>query len=849
MDPLADRRSLRWLEETARDVRLGLQTLARYPSFSVVAVLTLGVTIGLNLAVYAVVQAVLLRPLPFEDPDRLVTIYNSFPGRGADRIGNSIPDFFLRRERVAGLEDVALYVPSAETVGERDTTERVPGLRVTPSFFRTLGVDASLGRTFLEEEMSPGAEPAVLLTDGYWRARFGASPDVLGRTLRIDGVASTVVGVLPSSFRLPAQPDARLVRPLAFPPSQGSLENWGGNNDFFMLGRLAPGTNREQLETELATLYANVARELLGEAGVRQLNDLGYRAIVVDAADDLVRGVKGPLVLLWAAVGFVLLIGCVNIASLMLARSEVRLPELATRAALGAGRLRLTRLAVSEAAVIGVAGGIAGIAFAALVLQLLGVAVLSPPGNTDGTTAGAMGLSLLGPAGGAAAGHGVGLPASAIVVGVALGLLTAMLFGGLPVVNVFRNDLWRAFAHDGRGRTAGRRAVAVRGGLVAGQVALTFMLLAGAGLMLRSFQRAMAVEPGFEAEGVVTGFTSLSRAVYRDEDARRAFYDAALREIRRLPGVDAAGVTSLLPFGPVDRTTSIAPVGYERAAGEPAIVPNWAIVSPGYFEALEIALLEGRAFEDRDGPDRPPVLVIDEWLARRFWPARSPLGEQMSVFNRTWTVIGVVDSIRQQDLTAAASAHVGAFYLPYMQMPAPDMALVVRPSRPGLQLAGDIRAALNRVAPDVPLFDVRTLDARLADSLGSRRTVAVLLIGFAGVALLLAAVGTYGVLAYGVAQRTRETAIRMALGSRPADVRLLVLRQGVVLGVLGLAGGAMGAFFLVGLVQSMLFGTEPLDPPVLAVTALVLGLSVVLASVVPARRATRIDPVKALAEQ
>lgn len=838
---------MRWLQETARDVRLGFQTLRRNPSFAAVTVLTLGVTIGLNLAIYAVGEAVLLRPLPFEDPDRLVTIYNSFPGRGTDRIGNSVPDFFLRRERAAGLEEVALYAESGEIVGENDSTERVSGLRVTPSFFPTLGVEASLGRTLLEHEMLPGAEPTVVLTDAYWRARFAASPDVLGQTLRIDGVATTVVGVLPPSFRLPAQPDARLIRPLVLDPSRASLQNWGSNNDFFMLGRLTPGTSAEQLEAELSTLYRNVARELLGDAGVRQLEDSGYRAVVAPAADDLVRAVRGPLVLLWGAVSFVLLIGCVNLASLMLARSEVRLPELATRAALGASRLRLARLTLGESAVVGILGGIAGIGLAAAALRLLGVVVLAPGGNTDGGMAGAMGLNLFGPAG--SAGSVVDLPPSAVLLGVALGLLTAVVFGALPVAYLFRRDLCTAFAHEGRGRTASRQSMLVRNGLVAAQVALAFTLLVGAGLMLRSFQRAVEVDPGFEPDGVFTGFVSLPNAVYPDDTARRVLYDAALREIRQLPGVSAAGVTSLLPFGPVDRTVAIVPVGYERPAGTPPITPNWAIVSPGYFEALGIELLAGRAFDDRDGAERSPVLVVDAWLARHFWPDRSPLGAQMSVWNRTWTVIGVVETVRQQELTADASTHVGAFYLSHMQMPVADMALAVRPSRPGMQLAGDIRAALNRVAPGVPLFDMRTLDARLRDSLGSRRTAMALLIGFAAVALFLAAVGTYGVLAYAVAQRSRETAIRMALGSRPADIRLLVLRQGLTVGVLGLAGGAIGAFFLVRPIQSMLFGIDPLDPPVLAVTALVLVLAVVLASIVPARRATRVDPMQALSEQ
>ena len=839
-----EQRGVPWLEETARDVRIGLQGLRRNPSFAVVTVLTLGITIGLHVAVYAVVEATLLQPLPFEHSGRLVTIYNAFSGRGVDRLGNSVPDFFLRRERASGLDEVALYVASGENVGDGEATERVAGLRVTPSLFPTLGVEASLGRTFLEEEMQPDAGLSVLLTDGYWRARFAASPDVLGRTITIDGQATTIIGVLPATFRLPAQPDARLIRPLVFQPEQASLESWGSNNDFFMLGRLSPGTSPEQLETELATLYTNVARELLGEAGVAQLQQAGYRAVVVDAHDDLIRNIRSPLALLWGAVSFVLLIGCVNIANLMLARGEVRQPELATRAALGAGRLRLARLVVAEATVIGAVGGLAGLALGAAALRLLGVAALAPAANTDGSTAGAMALNLLGLARSVPAGTEVGLPASVLAYSIGLGLATSIVFSVVPVLRVFKRVPGSAFARADRGRTASPRSILVRRGMVAGQVALAFLLLAGAGLMLRSFQQVMHVDPGFQPDGVLTAFTSLTGPAYADGDVRRAFYDEALREVRGLTGVAAAAVTTLLPFGPADRTTSIAPVGYERPAGEPILSPNWASVSPGYFEALGMALIEGREFDDGDGPERPRVLVIDEWLARHFWPDRSPLGQQMSLWNQSWTVIGVVETITQKDLTAAA--RVGAFYLPYKQAPARDMALVVRPSRPDPRLVGGIRAALNRVDPGVPLFDVQTLDARLGMSVGSHRTAMILLVGFAVVALLLAAVGTYGVLAYVVAQRARETAIRIALGSRPADILAMVVRQGVALGVVGLAAGALGALLLAQVIRSLLFGVGPLDPLVLAVTALVIGLAVVMASAVPARRATRIDLVTAL---
>ena len=847
-----DQRGLRWVEETVRDLRLGLHTLRQNPSFAVVTILTLGVTIGLNLAIYSVVESVLLAPLPFKEPDRLVTLYNSFPASGADRLANSAPDFFLRRERVKGLKDVALYVGSGENVVEGDRVERVAGLRVTPSFFTTLGVEALLGRTFLEQEMDPSNEQSVILTHGYWRERFGAAQDVLGQTLEIDGRRATIVGVLPSSFRLPQQPDARLLRPLVFTPQQRSREAWGSNNDFFMLGRLAPGTSREQLEAELRSLYKTVAYEMRGDEGVRRLEQIGFRVYVVDAHEDLIRNVRLPLFLLWGAVGFVLLIGCVNIANLMLARSEARLPEMATRVALGAGRLRLVRQILGESALIGVLGGVVGIGLASIVLPMLGVVTLSPTTSTDGNMAGAMALDLLSFAGAENHGRGseVALSASVLAYSVALALGTSILFGAIPVVNLFRKDLNTAFTLEGRGRTRSRRAVLVHGSLVAGQVAMAFLLLVGAGLMLRSFRHAVEADPGFVRNGVFTGYTALTSVRYPDGDAQRAFYDRLLDNIRALPGVEAASVTSLLPFGPEDRTMVITPVGYEPRPGQSQVTPNWSIVGPGYFDALDIEVLEGRTFEESDGPGPQRAIIIDAWLAKYFWPDHSALGRQMRLpfGDASWTVVGVVQSIKLKDLTSTSADHVGGYYLSYRQVPTADMALVVRAAA-GISVAESIRAALTRLDPNVPLFDARTLDLRLNESLGSRRTPMILLLGFAAIAVFLAAVGTYGVLAYSVAQRRRETAIRLALGSRPADIVGMVLKQGIGMAVIGLAAGAVGVAFMVRWIQSLLFGVEPLDPLVLGATAAVLSISVVLACLIPARRATRVDPMRALARE
>ncbi|HEX7051127.1 MAG TPA: ABC transporter permease [Longimicrobiales bacterium] len=821
------------MDTILRDVRFGLKLLLRDRTFSLTVLLTLGVCIGANVAIYSVVETVVLSPLPFEQPDRLVTIYNSYPGAGAERGDNSAPDFFFRRERVAGLEEVALFQGSASTVGEAGRVERVRSLRVTPSFFPMLGVRAARGRTFLEEEMDPGREPTVILTHGYWQERFAGSPDVVGRSLRIDGVPTTIIGVLPEDFRMPQHPDIGFVLPLTFTPEQRTLHDWHSNS-YAMLGRLAAGATIEQVEAQIAALNASLIEEVPLPNVAQLLADVGFHTVVVDARDDLVRDVEPVLFLLWGGVGFVLLIGCVNIANLMLARSQARMRELATRMALGAQRARLARQILTEAVVMGLLGGGVGIGLAAVGLRLLTVV------GVDELPRGAE----------------IGLNLAVLLYTVALALAAAVLFGAIPIVHLFRSDLNRVFREEGRGATASRAAVLLRGGLVAGQVALAFLLLVGAGLLLRSFRAALEVDPGFEPEGVLTAYIALPDARYPDGDARRAFADELLRRVRALPGVTAAGITDQLPFGSTHNNSAIRPADYEPPPGESILAPKSTTAGPGYFEAMGIDLVEGRTFDERDGPGDTRAIIIDEWLARRYWPDRSPLGQRMTQAvpgeaaddEDLYTIIGVVETIKHEDLTAAASDHVGAYYFSYRQRSVGSMALVVRTEAEPASLTGSIRAVLDRLDPELALFDVQALESRLAESLASRRTPMVLLLVFAGVALFLAITGIYGVLAYSVAQRTREIGIRMALGIPPTGAIQLVLRQGMTLTGAGLAAGAVAAFFLVRLIQSLLFGVRPMDPVVLVATAALLAVAAAAACMIPARRASRVDPVIALSQ-
>jgi predicted permease len=784
-------------------------------------------------AIFSVVRAVVLKPLPFEQPDQLVTIFNSYPGAGAERSANGSADFFLRRDQVPGLEEIALYQASGSTVGEAGEAERLAVLRATPSLFPLLGVEAQLGRTFLEEEMEPGRDPTVVLMHDYWEEQLGGADDVIGQTLRVDGVPTTIVGVLPADFRMAEQPDIRFMLPLAFGPSQRSLENWHSNS-YSMIGRLAPGATAERVAAQIRAVNES-AIERWPVPNARQiLADAGFHTVVVPARDDLIRDVKEVLFLLWGGVGFVLLIGCVNIANLMLARAQGRLPELATRMSLGAERMRLARQILTEALLMGLLGGLLGVGLGAGGLRLLGsVGIQDLPRGTE-----------------------VSLDTAVLAYGLVTALGASLVFGAIPIVHLFRSDLNSVFREEGRGGTSSRAAVLFRNALVTGQVALAFVLIVGAGLMFRSFRAATAVDPGFDPQGVLSGYFSLPSLRYSDGEARQEFVDRLLPEVRALPGVVEAGVTTQLPFGFDGSSSLITPEGYVPTPGESLLAPRSSIVGPGYLEAMGVELLEGRTFEEQDGPDTQRVIVIDDWLARRYWPDRSPLGQRMvwGAIPGTddvdeddlYTIIGVVENIKYGDLTQAISDYVGAYYLNYRQVPQSFMAVAVRTQTDPSSLTGSVREAVTNLDPELPLFNVATLEDRISDSLASRRTPAMLLTLFAGVALFLAVVGIYGVLAYSVTRRTREIGIRMAVGSRPAAVFRLVLRQGLLITAGGMVLGAVGAFLLVRVIQALLFGIEPLDPLVIAASALLLGAAGVLACAVPAGRATRVDPGVAL---
>jgi predicted permease len=814
-----------------RDLTFALRSLWKDKSFTIATLLTLALCIGANTALFGVVYSVVFKPLPVPQPDRLVFLYNSYPGAGADRGSSGVPDYFDRVKRMTTLESLALLTTRNRATGEPGRPERVLVMSVTPSFFRVARVQTERGRTFAEQEGEPGQEDKVILSYPYWQERYRGDPGVVGRQLRLDGRPYTIVGIMRKGFQL-LEPDARLFVPLAFTAQDKSDDN-RHNNSWDSIGRLRDGATIEQAQAQL---------DLINAADLDRFPELkpllinaGFHTVVVPLQDDLVRNVKSRLFLLWGGTLLVLLIGCVNVVNLALVRSHARMRDLAMRLALGAGRLALVRHLLTESLLLAGVSGLAGLLLGWGGLRLLGSLDLRQvPRGTE-----------------------IELAPVSVSFTLGLTLLLGVVVGLFPMAHAFGVNLAAVFHEGGRGRTGGRRSQLVRRALVVTQVAVAFVLLVGTGLLLASFRQVLAVEPGFDPKQVLTASLRLPAERYAGDPELVAFTDEALRRIRAIPGVARAGLTSAIPLGGDHSDSVIFAEGYQTRPGESVISPTRIEVSDGYFETMRIPLRRGRYFEARDRSDSPRVVVVDETLAHRFWPNQDPVGRRMYQPNSkeellgptpttAWlTVVGVVGDVKQ-DALATANTPVGTYYLSTVQQTIRSMTFAVRGAGDVSALSSPIRQAIGGLDPELPVFAVKTMEEVTDESLVTRRWPMLLSTGFGVVALLLSAVGIYGVLAYLVTQRTKEIGIRMALGGAPRRIFDLVLREGVLLFVAGFLCGLVGLFALRSVLQAQLFGVGPGDPSVLAAATLVLGAVALLACAIPARRATRIDPVAAL---
>jgi predicted permease len=758
---------------------------------------------------------------------------NEYPKAGADdQSVSSAADYYDRLRVVTALEEQAMFQQRDATLEVNGTPEQVPGMAVTTSFFKLVGVAPGRGRAFTPEEGEIGSEHKVVLSHALWQQLYGGDVSAIGRELRLGGTPFTVVGVMPRGFIF-VNPEVRFWVPLAFTAQQKTQYH---NNNCVDIGRLKPGATLAQVQAQINALNAaNLER-------FPQFKDFtlnaGFYTRVESLQHLLVKDVERALYLLWGGAVFVLLIGGLNIANLALARWNVRGKEIATRLALGAGRSQIARQVIAENALLAGAGGLAGVLLGSALLRALA----------------ALGLDNFPRA------QEVRIDATVVLLSLALAGAVGVLVGLVPLAGAFKFNLSGMLREGGRAGTSGVGTRRLRQGLVGTEIGLAFVLLAGAGLLLASFRRLLAVDPGFTSKGVVTASTNAPQSRYRGDAELRILMSRALDSIRRLPGVTAAGATTSIPFSENYNSIVILAEGHIMKPGESVVSPYRFSVTPGYFETMNIALIRGRYFEERDNESAPPVVIVDERLARHFWPNRDPIGQRMyypqnpkdltqtDASTRWFQVVGVLRSIRLLDLAGTGNTF-GAYYFPYAQGPTRNYTFAVRTAGEAGDAARAMRAAMAQIDPELALFDVKTMVERTALSMSSRRTSLLLALAFGGLALFLSAIGIYGVLAYLVAQRRREIAIRVALGSTGAAVVRLVLRECLVLVAFGLAAGFAGAAALQKAVASQIYGVRPLDPLVIGGVTVLLGTIALAACAVPARRATRVDPMEVLREE
>jgi predicted permease len=816
----------------ARDFRLALKMLWKARLYATTAIVTLAVCIGANAAIFTIVNSVLLKPLSVPDADRILLMSNQYPNAGSDTSTNSgVPDYFDRLRDMTVFEEQAMYAGRSLAVELDGSPQLVRGMAATPSLFRLLAIAPALGRAFDESEGEIGSEQRVILSSGLWRDTYAAEPDVLGKELRLAGLPYTIVGVMPEGFEF-ADPEARFWIPLAFTAEDKSDDRRHSNN-WQHIGRLKPGATLEQAQAQVDAINAaNLDRfpqfkELLINAG--------FHTSVERLQDVLVRSVARTLYLLWGGAAFVLLVGALNIANLALARSTLRTKELGTRVALGASRGRIAGQLVVEGLLVALIAGVLGAAVAAGMLRALE----------------SLGLDRLP--------RGAEVHMDLTVFGTILivSAVAGVLIGLVPLLHVPRANLSSVLQESSRGGSAGTRVRSVRRTLVVAEVAFAFVLLIGSGLLVASFRNLLAVNPGFESNGVITAGVLIPRTSYPELTDIRVFVDRALTAIRAVPGVVNAGATTIIPLSGNNSDSVILAEGYEMQPGESLVSPMQIVVTPGYFEAMSTPLVRGRFFTEGDDETSPGAVIVDERLARKFWPGVDPIGRRMYQpsdpqdllavnENTKWlTVVGVVREVQLTDLAGSADS-VGAYYFPAKQQVRRFLVFAIKAARDPNAVMPAVRAAVTEIDPSMPLAIVRTMTDYTALSLMPRRTAMILATSFGIVALLLAAIGMYGVLAYLVAQRTREIGVRLALGSTARGVMRLVLREGAVLVISGLAIGFVGALALRGVLASQVFGLGALDPIVIGAAVFVLGATAFVACALPARRAAKVNPAVAL---
>ena len=799
-------------------------------TFALTVVLTFAVCIAANAALFAIVNSVILRPLPIADANSILLLSNEYPKAGAIN-GNaaSSGDYFDRMQEVPAFESHALFQSRSQTIELNGAPEQVTGMLVTPSWFRLLRVTPELGRPFNDAEGEIGSEQKVVLSYGLWQQLYGGDKSAIGRDLRISGKPYQIVGVMPRAFTF-INPHVRMWMPAAFTGEEKKVHH---SNNWTNIGRLKPGATLQQVQAQVNALNAENMDRMPEFKEI--LINAGFHTDVKPLQDLLTAGIKSTLYLLWGGALLVLLIGGLNIANLAMARLARRRKEMATRMALGAGHAQLMRQLLLENLGLALVGGLAGVGLGAILLKTLNI----------------VGLEHLPRAG------EVRMDATVVLVSLGLSVAAGLFVALFLLLSVSRISINDALHEDSRTGTTGKQTRGVRQLLVAAQIGFAFSLLVGAGLLLASFRMLLHVDPGFKPDGVVTATVTLPRAKYPDDKQVRDFMNRALLALRAIPGVVRAGSAETVPLGDDHNDSVILAEGYQMKPGESLVSPLNISISPGYFESMGILMARGRAFDDRDNETGPRVVIVDETLAQHFWPNQDPIGHRMyspsdpkdlmKVDEHTqWlTVVGVARSVRYENMDGSG-APFGAYYFPMAQSPSHGFKFVAKSSVDSNSIVRELRSQVAAIDRDVAVFDVHSMNERIDLSLSSRKTSMVLANAFGGVALFLASLGIYGVLAYVVAQRTREMGIRVALGSTRSAILGLVLREGFKLVAIGLVLGMIGAVSLQKAVANEIYGVKPLDPLVLASVMGVLAAVALAACAIPARRATRVDPIVAL---